>query len=64
MIAQLVVFTFVAIIDIVHFVYIYKNELKYYLVDSYGKVMVEHDVKDDLEWIDDGGKAENKLLNI
>lgn len=41
-IAQLVVFALVAIIDIIHFVYIYRNDLRYYLVDSYGKVMVEH----------------------
>lgn len=45
-IAQLVVFAFVAIVDIVHFIYIYRNDLRYYLVDSYGRIMVEHEAKD------------------
>ena len=51
-VSQLVVFTFVAIIDIIHFIYIYRKDLRYYLVDSYGKVMVEHEARDELDWID------------
>lgn len=45
-VSQLIIFTFVAVIDLIHFIYIYRNDLRYYLVDSYGKVMVEHDGKD------------------
>ena len=39
-VSQLIIFTFVAVIDLIHFIYIYRNDLRYYLVDSYGKVMV------------------------
>lgn len=50
-VAQLVVFLFVAIIDLIHFIFIYRNDLQYYLVESYGKILVEHTVKDELDWI-------------
>lgn len=61
-VAQLIVFLVVAIIDLVHFVYIYRNDLRFYLVDSYNKVLVEHTVKDDLDWIDKEG--DKNLIDI
>ena len=41
-IAQLIVFGFIALIDITHFFYIYRHDLTHYLTHSYGKVLVEH----------------------
>lgn len=60
--AQLIVFTVVALIDITHFYYIYRNDLTHYLTHSYNKVMIEHEVKDDLDWINKDN--EKKLMNI
>lgn len=56
-VAQIVVFAFVAVIDTIHFVYIYRYDLSYYLINSYGRVMVQHQPKDDLDWV---GKDEDK----
>lgn len=50
-VAQIVVFAFVVIVDTIHFVYIYKYDLSYYLVSSYGRALVEHQTKDDLDWV-------------
>lgn len=61
-VAQLIVFLVVAIIDLVHFVYIYRNDLRFYLVDSYNKVLVEHTARDELDWIDKEG--DKNLIDI
>lgn len=39
-VAQIVVFAFVVIVDTIHFVYIYRYDLSYYLVSSYGRPLV------------------------
>lgn len=39
------------IIDIIHFIFIYNNELQYYLVESEGKMFVKSKEEDDLKWM-------------
>lgn len=50
-IAQIVIIVFVVILDLIHLYYVYHNELKFYLVNSYGVNMVEVEKDNDLDWL-------------
>lgn len=57
------------IIDIIHFVYIYKAELSYYLIQTESKAMVKKDEEEDLKWmeikdLDKEGGQENDEFRI
>jgi len=41
------------IVDIIHFVYIYRNELTFYLVDTENKQLVKReDTAEELKWVE------------
>lgn len=39
------------LIDIIHFVYIYKAELSYYLIETERQLMVKQEEAKELDWI-------------
>ena len=64
-IGQMIVLVFVIVIDIVHFCYVYRNELSYYLVDPYLRQMVEVEKDKDLDWVKQHkNDTDNKMLHI
>jgi hypothetical protein len=40
------------VIDIVHFVYIYRGELTFYLIETEDKMMVKKEEDEELKWVD------------
>ena len=52
-IASSIISVVMAVIDIIHFVYIYKTDLKYYLVDSEGRMIVQTQEDEELKWMDE-----------
>lgn len=39
------------IVDIIHFIYIYRNELTFYLVQTEDKQMVKREDTEELKWV-------------
>lgn len=50
--STLVISLFMLVIDIVHFVYIYRGELTFYLIETEDKMMVKKEDDEDLKWVD------------
>lgn len=40
------------VIDLVHFVYIYRNELNFYLVGTEDKMIVKREEDEEMKWIE------------
>jgi hypothetical protein len=40
------------VIDLVHFVYIYRNELAFYLVGTEDKMIVKREEDEEMKWIE------------
>lgn len=60
---DMIVCAVMLIIDIVHFVYIYKNELTFYLIKTEDKMMVKVEMEEDpveKKWDKDIGDIEKK----
>lgn len=50
--STLVISLFMIVIDIVHFVYIYRGELSFYLIETEDKMMVKKEDDEELKWVD------------
>ena len=61
----MIVLVFVIVVDIIHFCYVYRNDLQYYLVDPYLRTMVEVEKDKDLDWVkEQKNDTDNKMLQI
>lgn len=63
-IATLVVCIFMIVIDIVHFVYIYKNELTFYLIQTEDKLMIKREDTEELKWVEQKELFEAKDIEV
>ena len=50
--ATLVICIAMLLVDIIHFVYIYRSELSFYLVGTEDKLMVKKEDEEELKWVD------------
>ena len=65
LIGQMIVLVFVIVVDIIHFCYVYRNDLQYYLVDPYLRRIVEVEKDKDLDWVkEQKHDTDNKMLQI